>query len=140
MTAPTKPDDASGNPFERFDLDPRSGPSQITARFRELMDETRTEEEKAILRAAWEELTLHPRDRLRAALSTYPETREEIPLGVDDELPHAAPLRVEDLDLADLLAPPTVASALGNAPPPSTEGETLANDPVLASIVSGQKS
>lgn len=129
----------SKNPFERFDIDPRSGPSQITARFRELMEHARTEEEKAVLRAAWEELTLHPRDRLRAALSTFPETREEIPLGVDDELPRPVPLAAEDLDLTDLLAPPTVLSALASAPATPREPETLADDPALASVLRGTR-
>lgn len=127
----------SENPFERFDIDPRSGPSQITARFRALMDDARTEEAKAVLRAAWEELTLHPRDRLRAALSTFPETREEIPLGVDDEPPRAVPLSPAELELTDLLAPPTVLSALGATPPAAQEAETLMNDPLLASVVRG---
>ncbi len=122
------------NPFERFEIDPRSGPAQITARFRELMEDARTEEAKAVLREAWEELTLHPRDRLRAALCTFPETREEIPLGVDSELPKAVPLALSDLDLTDLLAPPTVLSALGSVRAPA-EVETLMNDPLLALVL-----
>ena len=56
----------ASNPFERFDIDPRSDTTQITARFRELIQDARTEETRAVLRAAWEELTRNPRDRLRA--------------------------------------------------------------------------
>lgn len=129
------------NPFERFEIDPRSGPAQITARFRELMEDARTEEAKAVLREAWEELTLHPRDRLRAALCTFPEAREQIPLGVDSEPPKAVPLAFHDLDLTDLLAPPTVLSALGPVAAPA-EVETLMDDPVLLSVLGprdGQK-
>ena len=124
----------SENPFERFGIDPRSGPQAITARFRELMEDARTEEEKAELRVAWEELTLHPRDRLRAALETWPEAREEIPLGLDSEPPPLPPLTLADLDLTDLLAAPMVASALP-VPAADAEPDTLMNDPLLAELL-----
>lgn len=123
------------NPFEKFDIDPRSSTAQITARFRELVQDARTEDAKAVLRAAWEELTLHPRDRLLAAMATFPETREEIPLGVDALLPNAVPLATHDLDLTDLLAPPTVLSALGAASTPADAPETLMNDAVLSAVL-----
>jgi hypothetical protein len=120
------------NPFERYDIDPRLGTSEITARFRELMEDAKTEDEKADLRATWEALTLHSRDRLIAALSTWPETREEIPLGVDDDpMPSAPPIAVDDLGLLDLLAPRTIASALTRPEEKDDRDESLADDPLL---------
>jgi hypothetical protein len=129
----------SQNPFDRYDIDPRLGPTEITARFRDLISEAKTEEERADLRAAWEDLTLHPRDRLVHALATWPEAREEIPLGVDeDERPAPPSMRVEDLRLLDLLAPPEIGAALVEPPSasakPSAKKSVLADDPFLAEI------
>jgi hypothetical protein len=128
----------SDNPFDRYDIDPRLGPSEITARFRELIEIAKTDEERAALRAAWEDLTLHPRDRLVHALATWPEAREEIPLGVDDDERPAPPvMRVEELRLLDLLAPPEIGAALVEPPAsskPSTKKSVLAEDPLLSEI------
>jgi hypothetical protein len=123
------------NPFEKYELDPRSGPQAITARFRELMTDARTEEEKAQLRAAWEALTLHPRDRLRAALQTWPEAREEIPLGVDSEPPPLPQLGLDDLELGDLLAAPLVASAFTPDGTGADDDVTLFDDPLLEPVL-----
>jgi hypothetical protein len=61
----------SKNPFERFGIDPKEGPRAITERLRELAEDA-TEENRAAIRAAWEELTLHPLRRLRAAIGAHP--------------------------------------------------------------------
>jgi hypothetical protein len=63
------------NPFERYDLDPRDGIAAITARLKELAEDAKDDAERERIRAAWEELTLHPARRLRAALFAHPETR-----------------------------------------------------------------
>jgi hypothetical protein len=99
------------NPFEAFDLDPTEGIAAITARLKELAEDAKTEEERNRIRAAWEELTLHPDRRLRAALFAHPETRR--PLG----LPPGSK-RIErsafELDLPDIAARPSV---VANLPP-----------------------
>jgi len=97
------------NPFERYDLDPRDGVAAITARLKELAEDAKDEEERNRVRAAWEQLTLHPARRLRAALEAHPETRK--PLGSP---PPLARLRVSplELELRDLAARPSVLAAL----------------------------
>jgi hypothetical protein len=129
----------SENPFDKYDIDPRLGPTEITARFRDLISDAKTEEERAAVRAAWEDLTLHPRDRLEHALATWPEAREEIPLGVDEnERPPPPKIAVEDLRLSDLLAPPEIAAALPEEDSASTSSGTrrgvLADDPFLDDV------
>ena len=66
------------NPFERYNLDPREGISAITQKLKELAEEAKSDAERDEIRAAWEELTLHPARRLRAALFAHPETRPEL--------------------------------------------------------------
>jgi hypothetical protein len=97
------------NPFERYDLDPSEGIVAITQRLRELVEDAKDDAERDRIRAAWEELTLHPARRLRAALDAHPETRA--PLGSP---PPARRLRVApaELTLADLAARPSVLAAL----------------------------
>lgn len=102
------------NPFERYDLDPRDGIAAITRRLKELAEDAKDDAERERIRAAWEELTLHPRRRLRAALFAHPETRP--PLGSPPSLPRARGARIE-LGLRDLAARPSVAAAAGEAPP-----------------------
>lgn len=96
------------NPFERYDLDPRAGIGAITQRLKELAEDAKTDAERERIRAAWEELTLHPARRLRAALDAVPETRPA--LGSPPPLPR---LRVSptELELADLAATPSVVAA-----------------------------
>ena len=67
------------NPFDRFDLDPREGIAGITRRLKELAEDANDAASRERIREAWEELTLHPARRLRAALFALPETRS--PLG-----------------------------------------------------------
>lgn len=64
------------NPYERYDLDPAAGPKAITARLRELAEETEDDLERARIRDAWEALTMHPMRRLDLALRAHPDTRE----------------------------------------------------------------
>lgn len=101
------------NPFERYDLDPRDGIQAITARLRELAEDTEDPAERERIRAAWEELTVHPARRLRAALFAFPETRPS--LGRPPP-----PLRVRRAEIApptlfELAARPSVRAALGDA-------------------------
>ncbi len=119
------------NPFERFGLDPREGITNITARLRELAEDATTEAERAEIRAVWEELTLHPARRLRAAMRAHPETRP--PLGSPP--PPVTSAKPRPLTLRDLALRPSVAAALTPSPPRST-GEissesSLASDPHL---------
>jgi hypothetical protein len=113
----------SDNPFERYDLDPREGLLAITRRLKELAEDATDDAERERLRAAWEELTLHPARRLRAALAAHPETRA--PLGAPPPLPRLriAPM---ELELRDLAARPSAVAAL---PAWLTEGEL---DPLAA--------
>ena len=66
------------NPFERYELDPREGIGAITQKLKELAEDAKDDAEREAIRAAWEELTLHPARRLRAALFAHPETRAEL--------------------------------------------------------------
>src|SRR4051794_12677760 len=68
------------NPFDRYELDALEGIEAITQRLKERAEDATTDVERANLREAWEALTFHPAERLRAALFAYPETRA--PLGV----------------------------------------------------------
>ncbi|MCA9536170.1 MAG: hypothetical protein KC593_20935 [Myxococcales bacterium] len=132
----------STNPFERFDLDPEEGPLGITERLRELAEDATSDEERDAVRAAWEQLTRHPRERVRLALSAHPESRP--PLPSQQPVSHqtaggagpAAPLP----DAADFLDPPSVEDALlallraAGEEPPSIDralAPPLDRDPVL---------
>lgn len=113
------------NPFERYDLDPRDGIAAITQRLKELAEDAKDDAERERIRAAWEELTLHPRRRLRAALDAHPETRP--PLGS----PPVAPRRrgmPNELGLRDLVARPSIRAVVGDLqviPPPRIEDDPL---------------
>lgn len=111
------------NPFERYDLDPREGVSAITERLRELAEETSDPAEREALRAAWEELTMHPQRRLRAALFAHPETRP--PLGSPPTTPR---VRVEvkpPPTVFELAARPSVRAALRREPSPPAPADPL---------------
>lgn len=99
----------SDNPFERYDLDPREGIAAITQRLKELAEDAKSDAEREQIRAAWEELTLHPARRLRAALDAVPETRA--PLGSPPALPRVRVAPTE-LGLRDLAARPSALAAL----------------------------
>jgi hypothetical protein len=89
--------------FERWDIDPRKGPAEITERLRELAEDADPARANEI-RAAWQELTLHPSKRFEAALDTRPESRVE--LGALPSFPRATMVREAPLELSDLLPPP----------------------------------
>lgn len=117
------------NPFERYDLDPHAGIGAITERLRELSEDAKTEEEREALRAAWEELTLHPARRLRAALFAHPETRA--PLGAPPPLPRSRRATEAGPHAADRLAPrPSLLAAVDVARDESA-APPLGDDPVL---------
>jgi hypothetical protein len=100
------------NLFERYDIDPRQGTRAITERMRELAEEAESEEERAELRTTWEELTVHPARRLRAAFGAHPETRP--PIGAPPPTGGAGTGPVDpDLTLSELALRPSVARALG---------------------------
>ncbi len=101
------------NPFERFGIDPKEGPRAITERLRELAEEA-NEAERVVIRAAWEELTLHPLRRLRAAFGAHPCHPDQARTS-----PDYAPLRSgggstkqQPLTLAEVAPRPSVAHAL----------------------------
>ena len=104
------------NPFEKYGLDPREGVVAITQRLKELAEDATTDAERDRIRAAWEELTLHPARRLRAALHAHPETRA--PLGLPPSLPRQRGSATE-LELRDLAARPSALAALPAAIAPA---------------------
>ncbi len=126
------------NPFERYDLDPREGIDAITQKLKELAEDATDDAERERIRAAWEELTLHPARRLRAALFAHPETRPA--LGAPPSLPRRrmprpdSPVRL-DLTLRDLAARPSLLLALGvDAVKDDDAVPALEDDPVLRGL------
>jgi hypothetical protein len=133
------------NPFERYDLDPRDGIAAITERLKQLAEEAKDDAERDRIRAAWEELTLHPARRLRTALFAHPETRA--PLGVPPPFPRpsrgagTAPGTATDrsppLSVVDLCLLPSVVAVVPLADDPrdaeDEPGPSLEDDPVLRS-------
>ena len=103
---------AADNPFERYGLDPRDGIVAITQRLKELAEDATDPAERERIRAAWEELTLHPARRLRAALEAHPETRA--PLGSPPPLAARAAHAHQaiELELRNLAARPSAVAAL----------------------------
>lgn len=125
------------NPFERFDLDPKEGSRGITERLRELAEEA-GEAERAAIREAWEELTLHPLRRLRAALTAFPvhteatlSTAAAAPLGARRP-PRREPLTLPELAPRPLVAFPLASALVVSPNAPTSKVETLDDDPVLA--------
>lgn len=108
---------SADNPFERYELDPREGIGAITQRLKELAEDAKDDAERDRIREAWEELTLHPARRLRAALFAHPETRP--PLGNPPSLPRRraaganAPGSVADLAASDIAPRTTAELAVG---------------------------
>lgn len=97
------------NPYEAYDLDPSAGPEAITAKLRELAEDTDDELERARIREAWEALTMHPRRRLDLALQAHPETRP--PVGRPPRPLLAGP--AEPPGLGELVALPSLAELAG---------------------------
>lgn len=101
------------NPFERYDLDPRDGVEAVTRRLKELAEDATDDDERERIRATWEELTLHPARRMRAALFAHPETRS--PLGAPPPLRRRRMAPDAPIGLADVAALPSMVVALGAA-------------------------
>ena len=59
------------NPFDVLGLPPTASPEEITERLRDRMQDASVEE-RAHLRALWERLLRHPRDRVLLALGAHP--------------------------------------------------------------------
>ncbi len=128
----------SSNPFERFGIDPKEGPRAITERLRELAEDA-NEADRAAIRAAWEELTLHPLRRLRAAIGAHPLHPE-----ASRTSPEFAPLRKrkapteQPFAVSDFAPRPSVAHALraffSSAASRTIQStpQPLDDDPVLA--------
>ncbi len=128
------PDDDE-NPFERWGIDPTEGPAAITERMRELAADAPDEATRRAIREAWEELTMHPARRFRAAVSAHPDSHH-----VSDQRPPPPPPRPRrtrrDLKLADLVLRPSILGALGlqdvaRQPLPDTPPE---DDPIFAGV------
>lgn len=131
------------NPFERFDLDPEEGPLGITEQLRERAETAKTDDEREALRAAWEQLTRHPRERVRLALLAHPESRPPLPPRVLLQAAgagHESDARTALPRAVDFFEPPSVEAALlaalrlqGDSPPTLDEAlsPTLDHDPVL---------
>jgi hypothetical protein len=123
------------NPFDRYGLDPRDSIELITQRLKELAEDATDEAERDELRAAWEKLTLHPAERLRAVLFAYPETRA--PLGRPPaEGRHRAPTEESGAELSLLRAlaarPSALRTVFSGAAKDLDEGPgSLDDDPLL---------
>ena len=59
------------NPFDVLGLAPTASPEEITEALRERMEDASTDE-RVHLRALWERLLRHPRDRVLLALGAHP--------------------------------------------------------------------
>ncbi|MFK7989090.1 MAG: hypothetical protein AB8I08_23935 [Sandaracinaceae bacterium] len=105
----------SENPFEKWGIDPRGGPEAITRRMRDLIEDATDEDTKKSIRAAWEELTLHPKNRLHAALGAHPDSHGAA--GAPPPPPPRQKAPPLALDVFDLLPRPRPSAHLG-APEP----------------------
>jgi len=104
------PDPDDDNPFERWGIDPTQGPAAITERLRALVQEAPDEETCRAIRAAWEELTMHPARRFRAATGAHPDSH-----GSAHEPPPPPPPRPvapPAIGLSDLAMRPSIVDAL----------------------------
>jgi hypothetical protein len=128
------------NPLDKLGLSPLATVDEITAALRERAEDA-SEEERKVLRATWEELTLHPRSRVRAAVLTFPPRKSSgearapglspalrpAPAAGDDHSRGVAPV--------DLLPRPAVARALGangRIPPAPAALPPLDDDPLIS--------
>ena len=112
------------NAFDVFDLDPSSTALELTAILRERTELASTEQ-RALLRDAWEELTLHPERRLLLALTAFPETREMLtPMPAVARAASTTEAPLDLLDLLDFIDPLNLEAAL--SPPNADEKELFA--------------
>jgi hypothetical protein len=102
------------NPFDRFDVDPSSGPEAITEALREKMEDAKSDDERARLREAWEAMTRDPMLRLVHALAAHPESRLPLghpPPGVRGEGVPQPPRAIGEVTLLDILPLPSMSDA-----------------------------
>jgi hypothetical protein len=127
------------NPLDRLGLSPLATVEEITAALRERAEDA-SDEERKMLRATWEELTLHPRSRVRAAVLTFPpRTNAGDPRApaFSAELrvvPPSADAHPHGVAPVDLMPRPAVARALGEngrVPPLPPALPPLEDDPIL---------
>jgi hypothetical protein len=118
------------NPFDDYDIDPLAGPEAITERFRELSEDA-DEIQREALRAVWERLVTHPRDRLQAAFEAFPETRS--PWGHAPPPDHAPATALVDppLGASDFSFVPSIAAALAPMPERPHALPHPSDDPLL---------
>lgn len=103
--------------FDTFDIDPLADIETITERLRGLMEDTQDPDERARIRAAWEELTMHPRRRLDEILDSHPSRPAP---GRAPPRPSRSSSFDTPLTLRDLRSPQRLADLLGpdcDAPP-----------------------
>ena len=110
MTTPPHDSPPPGNPFERWGIDPMQGAAAITERMRELAAAAPDEATRAEIRAAWEQLTMHPARRFSAAVGAHPDSYH-VAL-VSPPPPRRARAKALDLQLSDLTLRPSVLDAL----------------------------
>lgn len=99
------------SPFERWGIDPAQGPAAITERMRELAEDAPDEETRRAIRAAWEELTMHPARRFRAAVGAHPSSHGGV--GAPPPPPPRVRAKAPVLDLSCLAMRPSIVRALG---------------------------
>lgn len=124
--------DVEDNPFERYGLDPRDGLIAITQKLRELAEDATDEAERERIRATWDELTLHPEKRVRAALFVPPR-RTDATLEQEPRPRRRRTEAAHEWTLVELTARVRIEDAL----PPSREdrAEDWLDDPLLSSGV-----
>lgn len=120
------------NPYERYDLDPASDPAELTRRLRALAEGADVDaEERERIRAAWNELTLHPARRLRAAFDAFPETRTPLPAEPPARVLAEREKPAPAISIADVVGLPSVLEALDPARLAALEPLPFSDDPVL---------
>ncbi len=114
------------NPFDELELSPLASIDEITSELRDRAEDA-GDDEKKVLRAAWEELTMHPRARLALALTTFPDGGAAPPR--PPPRPPEPPVDEVTPGLFDLLPRPSVEAALtGKIPEPRGALPPVAED------------
>jgi hypothetical protein len=111
------------NPFDLLALPPTATPEEITAVLRERIEDA-APEERAGLRALWERLLSHPRDRVLLALGAHPAAGAAGPAAP----PHAPNLAAVAAIVAAVTPPDEllVLPLASTAVPPPPPGDPLA--------------
>jgi len=133
------------NPLDRLGLSPLATVDEITAALHEKAEDA-SDEERRVLRETWEELTLHPRSRLRAALSTFPP-RPELSARPAELSRELKPVKHEEdpggLGVAplDILPRPSICAAIsGRIPPPPAVLPAIEDDPLVGPVHASRRS